>query len=151
VSAKEIEEMGPIDYLIIEWPDRQPSGEAAPLLADLVDRGLIRIIDLAFLAKGEDGSVAMLDIAALADESDPLRELVGAASGLLTTEDAEEAATALEPGASAAVLVYENVWAAPFAVALRRSGAQLVANGRIPVQAILAALDAAEGSEPTSA
>ena len=70
MSANELEEMGPIDYLIIEWPDRQPSGEAAPLLADLVDRGLIRIIDLAFIAKGEDGSVTMLDIAALADESD---------------------------------------------------------------------------------
>ena len=151
MSAKELEEMGPIDYLIIEWPDRQPSGEAAPLLADLVDRGLIRIIDLAFIAKGEDGSVTMLDIAALADESDPLRELIGASSGLLSAEDADEAATALEAGASAAVLVYENVWAAPFAVALRRSGAQLVANGRIPVQAILAALDAAEGSEPTRA
>ena len=78
MSAKELEEMGPIDYLIVEWPDRQPSGEAAPLLADLVDRGLIRIIDLAFIAKGEDGSVTMLDIAALADESDPLGELVGA-------------------------------------------------------------------------
>ena len=149
MSANELEEMGPVDYLIIEWPDRQPSGEAAPLLADLVDRGLIRIIDLAFIAKGQDGSVTMLDIAALADESNPLRELVGAASGLLTAEDAEEAATALEPGASAGILVYENVWAAPFAMALRRSGAQLVANGRIPVQAILAALDAAEGSEPT--
>ena len=149
MSANELEEMGPVDYLIIEWPDRQPSGEAAPLLADLVDRGLIRIIDLAFIAKGQDGSVTMLDIAALADESNPLRELVGAASGLLTAEDAEEAATALEPRASAGILVYENVWAAPFAMALRRSGAQLVANGRIPVQAILAALDAAEGSEPT--
>jgi len=149
VSAEELEEMGPIDYLIIEWPDRQPSGEAAPLLADLVDRGLIRIIDLAFIAKGEDGSVTMLDIAGLADESHPLGELVGASSGLLSEEDAEEAATALESGRSAAVLVYENLWAAPFAVALRRSGAQLVANGRIPVQAILAALDASEGSEPT--
>ena len=149
MSAEELEEMGPIDYLIIEWPDRQPSGEAAPLLADLVDRGLIRIIDLAFIAKGGDGSVTMLDIAGLADESHPLGELVGASSGLLSEEDAEEAATALESGRSAAVLVYENLWAAPFAVALRRSGAQLVANGRIPVQAILAALDASEGSEPT--
>jgi hypothetical protein len=151
VSVEELEEMGPIDYLIIEWPDRQPSGEAAPLLADLVDRGLVRIIDLAFIAKGEDGSVTMLDIAALADESDRLGELVGASSGLLSPEDAEEAATAIEPGTSAAILVYENVWAAPFAVALRRSGAQLVANGRIPVQAILAALDAAEGSQTTPA
>ncbi len=151
MSAEELEELGPIDYLIVEWPDRQPSGEAAPLLADLVDRGLIRIIDLAFVAKGEDGSVAMLDIAALADEAQPLGALAGASSGLLSQEDAEEAATALEPGTSAAVLVYENLWAAPFAVALRRSGAQLVANGRIPVQAILAALDAAEESNPTPA
>jgi hypothetical protein len=151
VSAEELEEMGPIDYLIIEWPDRQPSGEAAPLLADLVDRGLIRILDLAFIAKGEDGSVTMLDIGALPHESDRLGELVGASSGLLSEEDAEEAARALERGTSAAVLVYENLWAAPFAVALRRSGAQLVANGRIPVQAILAALDASEGSEATPA
>jgi hypothetical protein len=151
VSTEELEEMGPIDYLIIEWPDRQPSGEAAPLLADLVDRGLIRILDLAFIAKGEDGSVTMLDIGALPHESDRLGELVGASSGLLSEEDAEEAARALERGTSAAVLVYENLWAAPFAVALRRSGAQLVANGRIPVQAILAALDASEGSEATPA
>ena len=151
MSTDELEEMGPIDYLIIEWPDRQPSGEAAPLLVDLVDRGLIRIIDIAFLAKGEDGSVATLDLASLAEESDPLKELVGASSGLLSDEDADEAATALEPGTCAAILVYENRWAAPFAVALRRSGAQLVANGRIPVQAILAALDAAEESESTTA
>ena len=150
MSAEELEELGPIDYLVVEWPDRQPRGEAAPLLADLVDRGLIRVIDLAFIAKGEDGSVTMLDIAALADDSDDFGELVGASSGLLSEEDAKEAATALDPGTSAAVLVYENVWAAPFAVALRRSGAQLVANGRIPVQAVLAALDAAEGSESTT-
>ena len=150
MTTDELEEMGPIDYLIIEWPDRQPSGEAAPLLVDLVDRGLIRIIDIAFLAKGEDGSVATLDLASLAEQSDSLTELVGASSGLLSDEDAAEAATALEPGTSAAILVYENSWAAPFATALRRSGAQLVANGRIPVQAMLAALDAAENSESTA-
>jgi hypothetical protein len=142
--------MGPIDYLVIEWPDRQPTGEAAPLLVDLVNRGLIRVIDIAFLAKGEDGSVTRLDLTSLAEESESLRTLQGASSGLLSDEDAEEAATAVEPRSSAAILVYENLWAAPFAVALRRSGAQLVANGRIPVQAILAALDAAEGSEPTT-
>ena len=150
MSTDELEEMGPIDYLIIEWPDRQPSGEAAPLLVDLVDRDLIRIIDIAFLAKGEDGSVAALDLASLAEQSDPLTELVGASSGLLSDEDAAEAATALEPGTSAAILVYENRWAAPFAAALRRSGAQLVANGRIPVQGILAALDAAEEAGSTN-
>jgi hypothetical protein len=151
VSADELEAMGPVDYLIIEWPGRQPTGEAAPLLVDLVDRGLIRIIDIAFLAKGEDGSVTTLELAALAEQSESLKELLGASSGLLSEEDAEQAATALEPGTSAAVLVYENRWAAPFAMALRRSGAQLVANGRIPIQAILAALDAAEESEPTTA
>jgi hypothetical protein len=148
VSADDLEEMGPIDYLIIEWPDRQPTGEAAPILVDLVDRGLIRIIDIAFLAKGQDGSVTTLELSSLAEQSESLKELVGASSGLLSGEDAEEAASALEPGSSAAILVYENRWAAPFAVALRRSGAQLVANGRIPVQAVLAALDAAESTTP---
>jgi hypothetical protein len=142
----ELDEMGPIDFLVIEWPDRQPNGEAAPILLDLVDRGLIRIIDLAFLTKGEDGSVEAIDIANLAEESGQLAELLGASSDLLTEEDMREASEALEPGTSAAVLVYENRWAAPFAVALRRSGAQLVANGRIPVQAIVAALDSAEAA-----
>ena len=150
MSADELEEMGPIDYLIVEWPDRQPTGEAAPILVDLVDRGLIRVIDIAFLAKGEDGSVTMLELSSLAEQSESLKELAGASSGLLSGEDAEEAATALEPGTSAAILVYENRWAAPFAAALRRSGAQLVANGRIPVQGILAALDAAEEAESTT-
>lgn len=142
--------MGPIDYLVIEWPDRQPNGEAAPILVDLVDRGLIRVIDIAFLTKGEDGSVATLDISSLAETSESLKELVGATSGLLSPEDSDEAAAAIEPGTSAAILVYENRWAAPFAVALRRSGAQLVANGRIPIQAMLAALDAAEEAESTT-
>lgn len=150
MSVDELEEMGPIDYLVIEWPGRQPTGEAAPLLIDLVERGLIRVLDLAFLAKGEDGSVAALDISSLAEASNELKDLVGASSGLLSAEDAEEAATALDPGTSAAILVYENTWAAPFATALRRSGAQLVANGRIPVQAVLAALDAAETAESTT-
>ena len=150
MSTEELEEMGPIDYLIVEWPDGQPTGEAAPILVDLVDRGVIRVIDLAFLSKGEDGSVTILDIDSLAEQSGSLNELVGASSGLLSEEDAEEAATALDPGSSAAILVYENRWAGPFAAALRRSGAQLVANGRIPVQAILAALDAAEESQPTA-
>ena len=90
--------MGPIDYLVIEWPDRQPYGEAAPILVDLVDRGLIRVIDIVFLAKDEDGSVTTLDIASLAEQSESLKELSGASSGLLSEEDAGEAATALEPG-----------------------------------------------------
>ncbi len=143
MSAEDIDEMGPIDYVVIEWPDRQPSGEGVPILLDLVERGIVRIIDLAFITKAADGTVAALELADVG-AIDGLEDLVGAASGLLDESDIAEAGEALEPGTSAALLVYENSWAAPFAAALRRNGAQLVANGRIPVQAILAALDAAE-------
>lgn len=144
MNGEALDEMGPIDYLIVEWPDRQPTGEAAPYLIDLVDRGLIRILDLAFIAKGEDGSVAALEIADLGDEVGAFAAFEGASSGLLSGDDIAAAGEALEPGTSAALLVYENSWAAPFAAALRRTGAQLVASGRIPVQDVLAALDAAE-------
>ena len=147
--TSEVEEMGPIDYLIVEWPGAQPKGEAAPLLIDLVDRGLIRIIDLAFIAQGEDGSVGAVDISA--GGPDGLQELLGASSGLLSDEDLEEAGQALEPGTSAALLVYENRWAAPFASALRRTGAQLVASGRIPVQALVEALDEQESDAAPAA
>lgn len=139
--------MGPIDYLIVEWPGRQPTGEALPHLIDLVDRGLIRILDLAFIAKAEDGSVAALGIADLGDEIDVFAAFEGASSGLLGDDDIAEAGNALEPGTSAALLVFENSWAGPFAAAVRRSGGQLVASGRIPVQDVLAALDAVEASE----
>jgi hypothetical protein len=147
LSGEEINEMGPIDYLIVEWPGRQPTGEALPHLIDLVDSGLIRILDLAFIAKAEDGSVAALEIADLGDEIDAFAAFEGASSGLLGDDDLEEAGAALEPGTSAALLVFENRWAAPFAAAVRRSGGQLVASGRIPVQDVLAALDAVEASE----
>src|SRR5918995_1694337 len=143
-------EMGPIDYLVVEWPGRQPTGEAMPHLVDLVDRGLIRLLDLAFIAKAEDGSVTRVEIADLGEEAQEFAVFVGAESGLLGDEDTKEAASALEPGTSAALLVYENRWAAPFASAVRRSGGQLVSTGRIPVQAFLAALEGAEGSEPAA-
>ena len=143
MSAEEIE-MGPIDYIVVEWPGKQPTGEAAPLLVDLVDRGLIRILDLAFIAKGDDGSVAGIEISDLGNQVEELKVFEGASSGLLADDDVEAAGEALEPGTSAALLVYENVWAAPFATAVRKSGGQLVASGRVPVQAIVAALDAAE-------
>ena len=143
-GREQLEEIGPIDYIVLEWPGRQPSGEALPMLVDLVDRGIIRIIDIAFLAKGEDGTADSLDLAQLGRE---LSVFDGASSGLLSQSDLDEAASVLEPGTSAAVLVWENRWAAPVAAAMRRSGGQLVASGRIPVQAILAALDAAEGTE----
>ena len=145
MSDEQLQEMGPIDYLVLEWDGNQPvTGEVMPLLLDLVDRGVIRILDLAFMLKEADGSVSALDLTELAQEAIGLAEFEGAASGLLGQEDLEEAANALEPGTVAAVLVWENRWAAPVAMALRRSGGQLVATGRIPVQAILAALDASE-------
>lgn len=134
-------ELGPIDYLVVEWPaGKQPSGEGLPLLVDLVDRGIIRVLDIAFVRKEDDGTVVGLDLSEF--DGDPvLTVFEGASSGLLGDDDYTEAGAALEPGCSAALLVYENTWAAPFATALRRSGAQLVANGRIPVNALLAALD----------
>ncbi len=141
MSSEEEVELGPIDYLLVEWPGKQPNGEALPHLVDLVDRGLIRILDFAFIKKEEDGSVIQLEIADLGDE---ILVLEGASSGILSDEDTSEAAQALENGTSAALLVYENSWAAPFASAVRRSGGQLVASGRIPVNEILAALEAAE-------
>jgi len=139
-------EMGPIDYLLVEWPGRQPNGEVAPHLVDLVDRGLIRILDLALIAKDEDGTVAGIELANLGDGSAELSVFEGASSGLISDDDLGEAGAALEPGTSAALLVFENTWAAPFAAAVRRSGGQLVASGRIPVEAIEAALDAAESN-----
>lgn len=143
MSRDHIDEMGPIDYIVLEWPGRQPAGEVAPMIVDLHDRGIIRILDVAFMAKDEDGSVIALDAGALNGDGG-FAEFEGAASGLLGDDELGEAARALEPGTSAAVLVWENRWAAPVAVALRRSGGQLVASGRIPIQAILAALDAVE-------
>lgn len=139
-------EMGPIDYVLIEWPGRQPNGEVAPHLVDLVDRGLIRVLDVAFIAKDEDGSVAGLELADLGDGAAELEVFAGASSGLLSDDDLTEAAGALEPGTSAALLVFENAWAAPFVAAVRRSGGQLVASGRIPADDVLAALDAAEAN-----
>jgi Family of unknown function (DUF6325) len=142
---KQLAEMGPIDYVVLEWAGEQPvTGEVMPLLLDLVDRGVIRILDIAFLVKDQDGSVAAIDFAELAAKDAGLAEFEGASSGLLGQDDLEEAAAALEPGTVAGVLVWENRWAAPVAVALRRSGGQLVASGRIPVQALIASLDAAE-------
>jgi hypothetical protein len=140
-------ELGPIDYIVVEWPaGTQPSGEGMPLLVDLVDRGLIRILDLAFVRKDDDGTIVGLELDELG--GDPkLTVFEGASSGLLGQDDYDEAGAAIQPGCSAALLVYENTWAAPFATALRRSGAQLVAGGRIPVNAIIQALDELEGEE----
>jgi hypothetical protein len=140
-------ELGPIDYIVVEWPaGSQPNGEGMPLLVDLVDRGLIRILDLAFVRKEDDGTIVGLELNELGDVPE-LTVFEGASSGLLGQQDYDEAGAAIQPGCSAALLVYENTWAAPFATALRRSGAQLVAGGRIPVNALIQALDELEGEE----
>jgi hypothetical protein len=146
LSAEDVSELGPIDYLLVEWTGRQPDGQIAPHLIDLVDRGLIRILDLAFLIKADDGTVTMVSIDDVGGEVAELAVFEGVSSGLIGDDDATEAGAALESGTSAALLVYENSWAAPFAKAVRESGGQLVAGGRIPTQAILASLDAVEAS-----
>jgi hypothetical protein len=141
----DLDEMGPIDYLVVEFPGSRMTGEGLPLLVDLAERGIIRILDLLFVKKELDGSVAGVAIADLdKDGKLDLAVFEGASSGLLGKDDIDEAAGVLEPGSSAGILVYENRWAAPFAAALRRGGGQLVASGRIPVQAVLSALDATE-------
>ncbi|MFF3429540.1 DUF6325 family protein [Streptomyces sp. NPDC002602] len=141
-----IEDMGPVDYLVIEFPGNRMTGEGFPLLVDLVDRGVIRILDLVFVRKDADGSVMAVELRDLGDEVD-LSVFEGASSGLLDQGDIDDAGVALQPGNSAGIIVYENTWAAPFARAMRRAGAQLVAAGRIPVQSLLATLDAFE--DPT--
>jgi hypothetical protein len=139
----DIQTMGPVDYLIVEFPGNNMTGEGMPLLLDLVDRGIIRILDLAFIRKDADGSVAAVAVEDM--DAEGAREFAifqGAASGLLGQDDLDEAAVAIEPGNSAGILIYENTWAAPLARAWRRGGAQLVSSGRIPVQALLAAAEA---------
>jgi hypothetical protein len=121
------------------------TGEAFPLLVDLVDQGIVRILDLVFVRKDIDGSVLGLELSDLDGDGElDLAVFEGVSSGLLGDDDIQEAGEVLQPGSSAGILVFENVWAGPFAAAVRRSGGQLVASGRIPVQAVLAALDAAE-------
>ncbi|MFE9630069.1 DUF6325 family protein [Streptomyces sp. NPDC006463] len=147
-----IEEMGPVDYVVVEFPGNKMTGEAFPLLVDLVDRGIIRLLDLRFVRKDADGTVTAMELSEAGDGESTLSLSVfdGASSELLGQDDLEEAGNALQPGNAAAIMVYENRWAAPFAVALRRSGAQMVASGRIPVQALLASIDAVEAAEKGS-
>jgi hypothetical protein len=147
-QGSDLDQMGPVDYLVVAFPVERMTGEAFPLLIDLVDRGVIRILDLEFFRKDEDGTVTMLSQVDL-ERMEVLEAALfdGAASGLLDQDDVREAANALDPGTAAGVLVYENVWAAPFAAALRRSGGRLVASGHIPVQDLVAALDALEAEE----
>ncbi|MER7772512.1 DUF6325 family protein [Kitasatospora sp. NPDC096140] len=144
-------ESGPIDYLVVEFPGNRMTGEGLPLLIDLVDRGVIRILDFAFVRKDSDGTVTGMEIADF--DGDGLLDLAvfeGSGSGLLDDDDLGEAAGAIEPGNSAGVLIYENTWAAPFATALRRGGARVVASGRVPMADLLRSLDELDDVEDAS-
>jgi hypothetical protein len=145
MANDDAEPMGPISYLIVEFPDNGMTGEGFPILVDLVDRGLIRILDLVFATRELDGSIHMLQLADLdGDGSLDLSVFSGASSGLLDDSDLADAAAAIKPGASAGILIFENRWATSFVQALRNGGAQLVAAGYIPQEALLASLDATD-------
>ena len=141
-------ELGPVDYLVVRFPGSRLNGEAFPLLVDLADRGIIRILDLAVVKREFDGSLTMLALSDLdGDGTLDLTVFQGAASGLLDDDDAQQVASTIEPGDAAAMLVYENTWAAPFASALLRSGAELVASARIPVTDLVAAIDLRDSAD----
>jgi Family of unknown function (DUF6325) len=139
--------LGPVDYLVVEFPADKAnfSGEIADELKDLVERGVVRVLDLILLTRDPDGSVEAFELHEFDDSAlGELREFEGDVAMLLAEQDIEAIGRTLEPGSTAGVLVWENSWAAPFGSAVRRAGGQLVANGRIPTQAILAAVEAEE-------
>lgn len=142
------QELGPIDVVIIGYPPGAPmTGEAVPILLNLVDRGIIRVLDALFVRKDADGTFSGIDIADLDEDSaGDLTEFVGASTGLLGDDDVALAAQEIEAGSAAVMIVYENRWAAPFAAAVRRNGGVLIANERINLQALMDALDAAEAA-----
>jgi hypothetical protein len=141
-------ELGPVDVVIIAYPPGSPmTGEAAPMLVDLVERGIIRVLDVMFLKKEEDGSLVGFEARDLTDKGvGDFQVFEGASSGLLGDDDVHEAGAGLEPGSGAVVIVYENRWAGPFIAAVRRNGGVPIAFGRIPTQDLLDALDAAEAA-----
>jgi hypothetical protein len=148
MTEQALDELGPVDYLVIEFPVGQANftGEIAEELVRLVEAGTIRLIDAIVLTKEEDGSVDAAELSDLGDLG-PLIELESELAELLAADDVAHLANAMEPGSVAGVLVYENLWAAPFAAAARRAGGQLVASGRIPIQAIIASIEADEADE----
>jgi hypothetical protein len=139
-----IDQLGPVDWLVVEFPGTDyGKGQVAPYLQDLVDRGLVRVLDLVFLRKDKDGTLEMGEISNL-DQSElgELRASEAELAMVLSEQDVVDLAETIEPGNSAVVLVWENLWAAPFGSAVRHAGGQLVASGRIPTQAVLAAIEA---------
>jgi hypothetical protein len=143
MTDRSLDELGPVDYLIVEFPAgaQNFTGEGAAELVKLHDAGIIRIMDILFLVKEPDGSVDAMELSDVAE----LGELAQIETQLVKTlaaEDVAHLAVAMNPGSVAGVLVYENLWAAPFGSAMRRAGGQLIANGRIPIQALIAAVEA---------
>jgi hypothetical protein len=136
-------DLGPVDYLVVEFPAGETNftGEIAGELLALVERGLIRVIDVLILTKADDGSVEAMELSDVGELGE-LEALEAQLAELLAEEDVEHLAAAMEPGSVAGVLIWENLWAAPFASAARRSGGQLIADGRIPIQAIIASVEA---------
>ena len=147
MSERSLDELGPVDYLVVEFPAGASSftGEMAKELVALVDAGTIRLIDVLILTKEEDGTVDAMELSDI-EELGELEALESELAELLAAEDVANLAAAMEPGSTAGVLIWENLWAAPFASAARRSGGQLIANGRIPIQAIIASIEADEAS-----
>ena len=148
MTDESLDELGPIDFVIIEFPvgEANFTGEMVEELLKLVDGGTIRVVDILILAKDETGAVEAMELSD-ADDLGPLAAVEAELAELLAEEDVEHLAAAMDPGSVAGVLIYENVWAAPFASAARRSGGQLIANGRIPTQAIIAAIEADDALE----
>ena len=148
IEETDVDELGPVDWIVVEFPGSKFNGEIAPALADLVDRDLVRVLDLLVLKKESDGTLEAFELSDL-DEAEVggFRSHEQELAMLLSEDDVQAVAAAIEPGSSAAVLVWENSWAAPFASAVRRAGGQLVASGRIPTQALLAAIEADEQEE----
>ena len=140
-----VDELGPVDWIVVEFEGSKLNGEIAPILKDYVDRDLIRVLDLLFIKKDEDGSFEAFEAADLEDsEIGELRAYETELAMLLSEQDVADLVETIEPGSSAAVLVWENLWAAPFGAAVRHAGGQLVASGRIPIQAIIAAMESDE-------
>jgi hypothetical protein len=140
-----LDELGPVDYLVVEFPaDAQNfTGEMITELTALVDAGIIRVIDMMILAKSDDDTIEVMEMSDL-DDLGELQTIESELAELLAEDDIVHLAAAMEPGSVAGVLIWENLWAAPFASAARRSGGQLIADGRIPIQAIMAAIAADE-------
>src|SRR4029453_15657279 len=147
-ASEALDELGPVDWIVGEFPGSRFKGEIAPILDDLVERGTVRVLDLLLIRKGEDGELEFFELSDL-DESEigTLRAYETELATLLSEDDVNAVAAAVEPGSTAALLVWENRWAAPFGSAVRRAGGQLVASGRIPVQALLAAAEAEESDD----